>query len=180
MSTYATAYFCSAILHVKQSKLVEEWARYRLRLHWQLILVIMWLCDVTPLKMPNSFKLSRTSILLIALGFGAFPMVLRHCLRSLPKPPLREAFDMSRSHQFPIVPAYFSARCRSHSSASAKPVVVVGPHLFTRSSRNRSQSINLFTSILRHQWHFLIVAVESGVFDCFLSTTTLNEGWSLL
>ena len=88
---------------------------------------------------------SAASILLIALGFGAFPTVLRHCLRSLPKPPLREAFDMSRSHQFPSVPAYFSARCRSRSSASAKPVVVVGPHLFTRSSRNRSQSIDLFT-----------------------------------
>ena len=120
------------------------------------------------------------SILLIALCFGAFPTVLHHSLCSLPKSPLREVFDMSRSHQFPSVPAPFSARCRTRSSASAKPVIVVGPHLFTQSSRNQSQSIHLFMWILHHQWNFLIVAVESGVFSCFPSTTMLNGNCSLL
>ena len=77
---------------------------------------------------------SEQSILLIALGFGAFPMVLRHCLCSLPKLPLREVFLMSRSHQFLSVPDHFFAQCHICSSASAKPVLVVGPHLFTQSS----------------------------------------------
>ena len=108
----------------------------------------------------HSVVMEFLSILLIALGFGAFPTVLRHCLRSLPKPPLREAFDMFRSHQFPRMPAFFSARCRARSSALLKPVVVVGPHLCTRSSRNRSQSIHFFTCILRHQWNLLILCID--------------------
>ena len=83
---------------------------------------------------------------------------------------------MFRSHQFPSMPASFSARCRARSSALLKPVVVVGPHLFTRSSRNRSQSIHFFTCILRHQWNFLIVCIDCGVFACFPSATTANEG----
>ena len=41
--TCVMAYFCSVILHVEWRKLVEEWARYMLRLHLQLISVIVWL-----------------------------------------------------------------------------------------------------------------------------------------
>ena len=118
----------------------------------------------------------QLSILLIALGFGAFPTVFRHCLRSLSKSPLREAFDMFRSHPFPSMPMSFPARCCARSSALVKPVVVVGPHLCTRSSRNRSLSIHFFTCILCHQWNFLILCVVCGVFACFPSATTVKEG----
>ena len=83
---------------------------------------------------------------------------------------------MFRSHHFPSVPASFSARCRARSSALVKPVVVVGPHLCTRSSRNRSLSIDFFTCILRHQLNFLILCVVCGVFACFPSATTAKEG----
>ena len=103
-------------------------------------------------------------------------ITLRYCLRSLPKPPLREAFNMFRSHHFPSMPAYFSAQCRAHSSALVKPVVVVGPHLCTQSSRNWSQSIHFFTCILCHQWNLMILCIDCGVFAWFPSTTTANEG----
>jgi len=79
----------------------------------------------------QSLEYSLISILLIVLGFGAFPMVLPHCLCSLLKLFLREASHVSRSHHFLSVPASVSARCFARSSASAKPVIVVGPHLFT-------------------------------------------------
>ena len=103
-------------------------------------------------------------------------MVLCHCLHSLPKSPLREAFDMFRSHPFLSVPVSFPVRCRACSSALVKLVVVVGPHLCTRLSRNRSLSIDFFTCILCHQWNFLILCIVCGVFACFPSTTTAKEG----
>ena len=84
---------------------------------------------------------------------------------------------MSRSHQFPSMPDHFFAWCCACSSVSVKPVVVVGPHLSTRSSRNWSQSIHLPMWILCHHWNFMIVG---WVWCVWLLPEHDNAEWNLL